>query len=63
MHGILNDNDFADFDIVLFQEPWYGQIGLEQSSSAVGSTPIYGSVANLAWTSHLPSGATPSKPA
>jgi ribonuclease HI len=63
MHGILNDDDFAEFDIILFQEPWYGRIGLERSSTAVGGTPIYGSVANPAWISYLPSEATSSSPA
>jgi hypothetical protein len=63
MHGILNDNDSTEFNIILFQEPWYGQIGLEHSSTAVGGTPIYGSVANPAWFSFLPSEATPNRPA
>jgi hypothetical protein len=63
MHGILNDDDFADFDIILFQEPWYGQIGLERLSTTTSGTPILGSVANPAWFGLTPSGASSNNPA
>jgi ribonuclease HI len=63
MHGILNDDDYNEFDIVLFQEPWYGKIGLERSSASASGEPIYGSIANAAWEGFTPSGANANNPA
>jgi ribonuclease HI len=63
MHGILNDDDYADFDIILFQEPWYGRIGLERSAVSTTGEPIYGTISNAAWDGFIPSNATPNNPA
>jgi ribonuclease HI len=63
MHGILNDNDYNEFDIILFQEPWYGRIGLDRSSTSTAGEPIYGSIANPAWDGFIPSSASPNNPA
>jgi hypothetical protein len=63
MHGILNDDDYSEFDIILFQEPWYGRIGLERSSTSTTGEPIYGTIANAAWDGFIPSNSNPSNPA
>jgi hypothetical protein len=63
MHGILNDDDYNEFDIILFQEPWYGRIGLERSSSSTTGEPIYGTVASAGWDGFTPSSANPTNPA
>jgi hypothetical protein len=63
MHGILNDDEFAEFDIILFQEPWYGRIGLERSAVSSAGEPIYGTISNAAWDGFIPSNATQDNPA
>jgi hypothetical protein len=63
MHGILNDDDYSEFDIILFQEPWYGRTGLERSSALTTGEPIYGTIANTAWDGFIPSNANSSNPA
>jgi hypothetical protein len=52
MHTLLNT--LTQFDIVLFQEPWYGQIGIARSSDCPDGTDIMGTVANAAWEAFTP---------
>jgi ribonuclease HI len=63
MHGILNDDEYSEFDIILFQEPWYGRIGLERSSALNTGEPIYGTISNAAWDGFIPSSASLNNPA
>jgi ribonuclease HI len=63
MHGILNDDEFAEFDIILFQELWYGRIGLERSAVSTAGELIYGTISNPAWDGFIPSNTTRDNPA
>jgi hypothetical protein len=51
MHAILND--CTDFDICLFQDPWWGKIGVERSSS-FPPPEILGTISCPAWDCFLP---------
>jgi hypothetical protein len=52
MHGLLNS--LSDFDIILFQEPWYGRIGVARSSNDPHGQDIKGTVNNPAWEAFMP---------
>src|ERR1700709_689489 len=52
MHTILNT--LTDVDIIFFQEPWYGRIGVARSSTDQHGTDIKGTVANPAWDLYIP---------
>lgn len=52
-HAILN-SFVGSADIVLFQEPWKGRIGMSRSDSSPGGTTIYGMVHQRSWTSYIP---------
>src|SRR5882672_6581906 len=47
-HSILNDL-VDDFDLILFQEPWYGFIGSTRSSISSEGAPVLGTVAHPSW--------------
>src|SRR5882672_11267919 len=48
-HSILNDL-VDDFDLILFQGPWYGFIGSTRSSDNTTGSPVLGTVINTSWT-------------
>ena len=44
MHALLNS--LTSFDIVLFQEPWYGRVGTQRSDSVATGIDVQGTAAN-----------------
>jgi hypothetical protein len=52
MSAVLNS--LTDYDIILFQEPWFSRIGVARSSTDPNGTEILGTVSNHAWESFVP---------
>ncbi|KAG8696018.1 hypothetical protein FRC09_008793 [Ceratobasidium sp. 395] len=56
MHGILNDS--SDFEVCLFQDPWWGKIGVERSTS-FPPPEILGTVSHRSWDCFVPPSNSP----
>jgi hypothetical protein len=52
MSAVLNS--LTDYDIILFQEPWFSRVGIARSSTDPSGIEILGTVSNHAWESFVP---------
>ena len=51
-HTLLNANDSDD--ILLIQEPWFGEIGVERNDLLAQGASVLGGAANPSWNLHYP---------